>query len=31
MQTVRRECITDALTDDRRFEQEGLRALFRDL
>ena len=30
MQTMRRECITDALTDDRHFEQEGFHALFRD-
>ena len=30
MQTMRREGITDALTDDRHFEQEGFRALFRD-
>jgi hypothetical protein len=30
MQTVRRECITDALTDDRHSEREGFRALFRD-
>lgn len=29
MQTMRREGLTDALTDDRHFEQEGLRALFR--
>ncbi len=28
MQTMRRECITEALTDGRRFEKEGLRALF---
>jgi predicted nucleic acid-binding protein len=31
MQTMRRERITDALTNDRHFEQEGFRALFRDL
>lgn len=30
MQTMRREGITDALTNDRHFEQEGFRALFRD-
>jgi len=30
MQTMRREGITDALTDNRHFEQEGFRALFRD-
>ena len=30
MQTMRREGIEDALTNDRHFEQEGLRALFRD-
>ena len=29
MQTMRREGITDALTNDRHFEQEGFRALFR--
>jgi predicted nucleic acid-binding protein len=31
MQTMRKEGITEALTDDRHFEQEGFRALFRDL
>ena len=30
MQTMRREGMTDALTNDRHFEQEGFRALFRD-
>lgn len=30
MQTMRREGITDALTNDRHFEQEGFRALFRE-
>jgi uncharacterized protein len=30
MQTMRKEGITDALTNDRHFEQEGFRALFRD-
>lgn len=30
MQTMRRERLTDALTNDRHFEQEGFRALFRD-
>ena len=30
MQTMRREGLTDALTNDRHFEQEGFRALFRD-
>jgi len=30
MQTMRREGITEALTNDRHFEQEGFRALFRD-
>ena len=29
MQTMRREGLTDALTNDRHFEQEGFRALFR--
>jgi predicted nucleic acid-binding protein len=29
MQTMRREGLTEALTNDRHFEQEGLRALFR--
>ncbi len=30
MQIMRREGLTDALTNDRHFEQEGFRALFRD-
>lgn len=30
MQTMRREELTDVLTNDRHFEQEGFRALFRD-
>ena len=30
MQTMRREAISDVLTNDRHFEQEGFRALFRD-
>jgi predicted nucleic acid-binding protein len=30
MQTMRREGLTDALTNDRHFEQEGFRALFRE-
>jgi len=30
MQTMRREGLTEALTGDRHFEQEGFRALFRD-
>jgi len=30
MQTMRHEGLTEALTNDRHFEQEGLRALFRD-
>ena len=30
MQTMRRFGITEALTNDRHFEQEGFRALFRD-
>ena len=30
MQTMRREGITDALTSDRHFEQEGFRAVLRD-
>jgi predicted nucleic acid-binding protein len=30
MLTMRREGLTDALTNDRHFEQEGFRALFRD-
>jgi uncharacterized protein len=29
-QTMRNEGITEALTNDRHFEQEGFRALFRD-
>jgi predicted nucleic acid-binding protein len=29
MQTMRREGLTDALTNDRHFEQEGFKALFR--
>jgi uncharacterized protein len=29
MQAMRREGLTDALTNDRHFEQEGFRALFR--
>ena len=29
MQTMRKEGIADALTNDRHFEQEGFRALFR--
>ena len=29
MQTMRREGLTDVLTNDRHFEQEGFRALFR--
>jgi predicted nucleic acid-binding protein len=29
MLTMRREGMTEALTNDRRFEQEGFRALFR--
>jgi len=31
MQTMRREGITEVLTDDRHFEQEGFHALFRGL
>jgi uncharacterized protein len=31
MQTMRRERLSEALTNDRHFEQEGFRALFRDL
>jgi predicted nucleic acid-binding protein len=31
MQTMRREGLTEALTNDRHFEQEGFRALFRDV
>jgi predicted nucleic acid-binding protein len=30
MQTMRTERLTDVLTNDRHFEQEGFRALFRD-
>ena len=30
MQTMRRHAITEVLTNDRHFEQEGFRALFRD-
>jgi uncharacterized protein len=30
MQTMRREGLTEVLTNDRPFEQEGFRALFRD-
>jgi len=30
MQTMRSAGITDALTNDEHFEQEGFRALFRD-
>jgi predicted nucleic acid-binding protein len=30
MQTMRREGLTDVLTNDRHFEQEGFRALFGD-
>lgn len=30
MQTMRREGLTVAITNDRHFEQEGFRALFRD-
>lgn len=30
MQATRRECLTDVLTNDRHFEQEGFRALLRD-
>jgi predicted nucleic acid-binding protein len=30
MQTMRREGLTDILTHDKHFEQEGFRALFRD-
>jgi uncharacterized protein len=29
MQTMRREGLTEALTNDRHFEQEGFRAMFR--
>jgi predicted nucleic acid-binding protein len=31
MRTMRREGLTTALTNDRHFEQEGFRALFREL
>jgi predicted nucleic acid-binding protein len=31
MQTMRKEGLTEVLTNDRHFEQEGFRALFRDL
>ena len=31
MQAMRKEGLTDVLTNDRHFEQEGFRALFRDL
>jgi predicted nucleic acid-binding protein len=31
MDALRREGLTEALTNDRHFEQEGFRALFRDL
>ena len=31
MQTMRKEGITEVLTNDRHFEQEGFRALFREL
>jgi predicted nucleic acid-binding protein len=30
MQTMRRDGLTEVLTNDRHFEQEGFRALFRD-
>jgi predicted nucleic acid-binding protein len=30
MQTMRRQGIAEALTNDRHFEQEGFRALFRE-
>ena len=30
MQTMRREGLTEVLTNDKHFEQEGFRALFRD-
>ena len=30
METMRREGLTDVLTNDKHFEQEGFRALFRD-
>jgi predicted nucleic acid-binding protein len=29
MQTMRREGLTEALTNDRHFQQEGFHALFR--
>jgi predicted nucleic acid-binding protein len=31
MSTMQSEGITEVLTNDRHFEQEGFRALFRDL
>jgi predicted nucleic acid-binding protein len=31
METMRREGLTEVLTNDRHFEQEGFRALFRDV
>jgi hypothetical protein len=31
MPTMRREGLTEVLTNNRYFEQEGFRALFRDL
>ena len=31
MQTMRKAALTEVLTNDRHFEQEGFRALFRDL
>jgi predicted nucleic acid-binding protein len=31
MQTMRKEGLTEVLTNDRHFEQEGFQALFRDL
>jgi predicted nucleic acid-binding protein len=30
MQTMRKEGLTEVLSNDRHFEQEGFRALFRD-
>jgi predicted nucleic acid-binding protein len=30
MQTMRKEALSEVLTNDRHFEQEGFRALFRD-
>jgi predicted nucleic acid-binding protein len=30
METMRKEELTEVLTNDRHFEQEGFRALFRD-